>query len=517
MNNFRLFTPYLAGQEFLRDITFMMVPGSHVSAEAWQDGFIMQSFSLLAEDEEQASILNDGFYNWLGYHFEEQVEGQPIWDGLVCQMELVNGRTIRRRSLIDTEKPTHNAIRAQYTADSLNESDELLENGSFAALDPGSSLFVAWEDFWGNGTITGTLGGVDLQAGNAANTYILTRVHVQESTKYRFSFYTKNSASPGRYYVKDVTNNSFIQAITSTGAGATLTQITYDFTTPAGCSGVELGLYCPTVTSDIAFFDDVSFMQFKPLVFNSAWAIEERSIERYGRIEHTIKETSEYTQTEAEQLRDMLLIDRAWPNAYPVSISAENVTAVRLDLVICGYIVTADWQESTVTLSVATDISDVINDLITTNQEFLSVGHIEPNTLEIETLKGLTARQRIANIVPLADSQKDGIYRAYVGPGRLFYYLKINDFTPEYQLMVDGIRQRLSGPLTPPHEVHPAVLRDHTHPMGGPEQGSLLQDARDTLITEVQRRSGQDFPDLRTSELSESDIYSAQLAHSHNR
>lgn len=493
------------------------------NTEVMQGGYLTYTFRLVAQPDspDQVQGLIDRFYQWLGCHVVETYVNDTVWEGMICQMDLSLGRVRRRRSLIDQEVPVYNAIRASYTASSIAESDELMENGGFetASIDT-SHTFETFGNVAGDGAIAsvGTVHGgaaaARLTAGASANTKIGKTIRAQAETQYRLSFWTRGDGThAGRYEIYDVTAGASIVAVTSTGiTGTTYTQVNVDFTTPVDCTGVQVWLMCPSTNTGQAYFDDASLKQYQPTQLNTAYTVNDESVDRYGRIEHTITQTASGSQANAQQAVDMMLQERAWPVAFPVAISQQDQGAV-LDITCCGYIITADWQESEVELGGEVDLSQAIDDLVTTDCPFLTVGQIDENTLQVDDqdLSGTTPRQRIDKLVSLGDASLN-LYRAYVGPGRLFYYVKIDDLTPTYHLMPDGIRANLSGPLLEPWEVHPGVMRDETYPVQTAEEGSQFNDARDMLVTERRAAPGMVIPDLRTANLSDADVYVAQLA-----
>lgn len=244
----------------------------------------------------------------------------------------------------------------------------------------------------------------------------------------------------------------------------------------------------------------------------TGWATSPESIARYGRIEKTLTETASSTQAIAEQFRDMTLAERAWPSPYAVAISRQAHESARLDVMACGYVVTADWQEPTVTIAGTDNVSDVIADLITTDCPELSIGYIEPNTLQVaqEDLRGQTPRQQIEHLVTLGDAAGN-MYRAFVGEGGRFFYRKVSDMTPSYFLTVDGIRSRIGGSVIAATQVQPGIMRDMSYPVVNAEPGSVFLSGQDMLISEVRYRQGVDFPDLRTEEITDSDLFAAKL------
>lgn len=72
-----------------------------------------------------------------------------------------------------------------------------------------------------------------------------------------FTFWTRgDGADAGRYLVFDVTNGVDIIASTSTGvAGVVYTQVSVDFTVPAGCTQIYFRFLSSTVLASVVYFD----------------------------------------------------------------------------------------------------------------------------------------------------------------------------------------------------------------------------------------------------------------------
>src|SRR3990172_694683 len=88
-----LFTPVLLGKNFVKDLT--------KEAQAWQRKVRLQggdwqgTFRIYADE----ATLTDYFYNWLGYHLEESVQGVVSWRGMLYEMTLNTHNASRTRSL----------------------------------------------------------------------------------------------------------------------------------------------------------------------------------------------------------------------------------------------------------------------------------------------------------------------------------------------------------------------------------------------------------------------------------
>ncbi len=517
-----MYAPYLLGQAFIADLTRRMKPGA--SSEQWIGGLWDYAFQLVAapDSANEVSEIFNAFYIWLGNHVEKVYGGEVVWDGMVMQLDLAYGRVRRRRSLIDQSQPVYNATRSTYSEDDITESDELMENGGWEtpSTDTGHT-FETFGDVAGDGTITQTNTNVRtgtyaclLVAGPNRDTKVGKTIHAQEETQYRLSFWARGNGSvAGRYEVWDVTAGASIVAVTSTGVtGTTYTQVNVDFTTPAGCTGVQIWFMCANTNGASTWFDDVSLLQYQPTQKVTAWFVNDASTARYGRIEHTY-ENPTYTEAEAENMAQMELAARAWPAPFVISISEQAQTPT-LDVLACGYWLTAAWQESAVVLSAADDLSAVLNDLITTDCPFLTVGNIQANTFQVLNLDGETALKRIEGLVKLGDASLNH-YRARVGVGRKFYYEQVDLSEPAYRLMPDGLRRSLAGPLLAPDQVRPGVVRDEVYPVDAADPNGVFANIKDMLVTDVVSRGGPPgaLPELRTAELDDADLYAAQVAY----
>jgi len=145
---------------------------------------------------------------------------------------------------------------------------ELLTNAGFeTAGGGGADVFGTWVETTGDGTIVDETTlfrsgahAAKLTAGATANTKVAQTVAVVASVNYRLSFWTRGDGTyGGQYGVYDVSNSANIKAITATAiTGTTYSLITYDFTTPVGCTSVRIDLWNPSINTGIAYFDDIS-------------------------------------------------------------------------------------------------------------------------------------------------------------------------------------------------------------------------------------------------------------------
>jgi hypothetical protein len=105
-----------ATQRFVADLTPNPKRRTDLQAIGWRrsirdvGGFWMGEFDL------QGPIVSLAryFYEYLGYHLEEQVGGHTTWEGILYEMELFSGGSVKRRSL-DT---LYNSVRTYWKDDS---------------------------------------------------------------------------------------------------------------------------------------------------------------------------------------------------------------------------------------------------------------------------------------------------------------------------------------------------------------------------------------------------------------
>lgn len=143
--------------------------------------------------------------------------------------------------------------------------NELSNSGFETAGAGGADVWADWTESAGDGAIANEVvivhGGADaakLTCGASNNTGINQSVTVKENWDYTLSLYTRTdgASTPGLYAIYDVTNGAYITNRTSTGvSGTTYTQMTADFTVPAGCTEVNIRLRPSATDGDIAYYD----------------------------------------------------------------------------------------------------------------------------------------------------------------------------------------------------------------------------------------------------------------------
>lgn len=237
-------------------------------------------------------------------------------------------------------------------------------------------------------------------------------------------------------------------------------------------------------------------------VKETAWAVENESVKRYGRKEE-VASVDDTTTAAAQAHRDTLLKEYAWPWARPVSY--QPVGGAWLDVRVCGYVFTANWRYVTVQDGTLGNISDYVKDIVNTDCEFLSVGTIRQNTLQHRRQTGWAVRawDMIQELVKRGDVSGNP-WRFWVDIGRVANYDAIST-NPRYYIRGPGQLQTLAGEPILSWHLRPGVVRDEMYPVRRSEYSGWLQDVRDVLISEVEVYSDGRFS-LRTAEFGDAEF-----------
>jgi len=244
------------------------------------------------------------------------------------------------------------------------------------------------------------------------------------------------------------------------------------------------------------------------VVAETSVATEDDSITRYGRKEEMIS-LDGFPQAAAEARRDTMLAEHAWPWARPLGVSPLPGGAI-LNVVVCGYVFTANWEYVTVDDGAMGNVSGWVEDIVDTDCPFLTVGRIDTNTLQVK--RELTIDQRawdtLAELALLGDADGDP-WRFYVEIGRTASYEQV-DITPRYYLRDNGLYDSLGSRMAvTPWLVQPGVVRDAQYPVTRAEPGSFLDDARDILVDEVEVSTTSGLM-LKTTLISEEEMLAAR-------
>lgn len=196
--------------------------------------------------------------------------------------------------------------------------------------------------------------------------------------------------------------------------------------------------------------------------------------------------------TAADAFRDRYLKENAYP--YPFVVGMDPTygledfdnpeTSLKVDC--CGYIFTGNWRFESVGDGSQDNLSDYITDIINTDMEFIEVGNINVNTLQVykDTPGEKRAWDVIMDLVSVGDTDGDP-YSFMVGNNRLAYYGQI-DTNPSYYLRDGKIHASPAG--NSPADiwrVRPGVIRDMDYPVTRTYSGGWLNNIRDFYAYEI--------------------------------
>jgi hypothetical protein len=232
------------------------------------------------------------------------------------------------------------------------------------------------------------------------------------------------------------------------------------------------------------------------------------SLAKYGRKEEVLT-LDGVTAAMAQAYADTYLKENAWPWARPVAVS--NATAPRLDVIVVGYVHTANWRYASIVDETTTNLNVWIKDIVDADFEFLSTGFIATNALQVVRKINMRRRgwDKLEELRALGDTNGD-LYQLSVSAGRRVNYGKVGT-EPRY-LLSGGRIMDLSGAAIElsPYLVEPNVVRDQGWPIRSQEKGSFFDDSRDMLIDEIKvDRNGR--LSLRTPLFTEAEILAEQI------
>lgn len=217
----------------------------------------------------------------------------------------------------------------------------------------------------------------------------------------------------------------------------------------------------------------------------TGWIIDQQSINLYGRRENKLSLSGDVPTATATAYANRYLNQYSRPFPRPVSYSREQGTS-SLDIRVTGFVYTANWKYTTVTLGAPSTASAVITSIINTDLEFLLKGMINTNTLTINTLD---ANQRawdsIQSIVKLGDSVGDAPWRVWVNPDRFMSYEKVAD-SPRYFLRGGRVLDNVAAQYeTAPRFARPGIARDADYPFATQFPTGFPSRSSDILVDEV--------------------------------
>ncbi|MCL5998274.1 MAG: hypothetical protein M1546_19810 [Chloroflexi bacterium] len=156
-------------------------------------------------------------------------------------------------------------------------STELIANGGFETAGAGGAdVFGSWSEIIGSGgaiadettLVHGGGHAAKLTGGGALDTQLVAQFAVIPGLSYILSFWEQNGTGSGAYSIYDQSHGTNIRSYTSV-SNATYAQTQDTFTVPAGCTSVQVYLYCPSGNMQTCYYDDVSVLSAQGLLSQS--------------------------------------------------------------------------------------------------------------------------------------------------------------------------------------------------------------------------------------------------------
>jgi hypothetical protein len=213
--------------------------------------------------------------------------------------------------------------------------------------------------------------------------------------------------------------------------------------------------------------------------------------------------------------------EQIWPfDGQDSGTSLGMIDDTSLFVRVCGYVFTANWRYESAGDNTDDNLSDWLDEIITTDCPFLQIGKIASNTRQVrkETKLPMRAWDVVTKLLELGISDGSDIVpaRAYVDNERRFYYEEIRTM-PNYFKRGGGFYTSAGTTISAdPWQVRPAVVRDLTYPIELLEVSGWLSDARDWYMSEVDVWDNQDGTARLVPKgefFEESDILTAQKAY----
>lgn len=514
-----LHAPILLGGGFVTDLTSL--------ARGWRRsirhnlGSHQGTFTMEDLDFED---LKRAFYTWLGHDVREEAEGVRSWRGMVYEMTLVHAGE-RRRISLDT---VANRVRTTYSTLDYVGDNEAVNPGFESVAASGPNVFDGWPQQVGSGgavaqtgdahdgavacAITSDTDGPD--GAGAPMTWVRQNLNLTAGNSYKLTFWTRGDGShAGRWALRDPNAAEWIVAPQSTLIpGATYGQKAYEFAAPSE-GEVLLFFYGPSTDGTQAYFDDVAVNELVEVVYQTDWAENAESIDRYGQIEEQLQSDRVPLAT-AEAYRDRVLAEHAWPQAR--NAGSEPTGATRLEVLVVGYGYTAQWRYATPGDDQVAMSARII-DIVTNDCELLALGSIQVNALEVleepaVDERALDAMMSMVEIGGVDGSGSPVPFVLYVdGENRVHY--EALDLDPVYymrgQLLYNeaGADARAISPWL----IRPGVVRNLDWGEDSPLVGSIFRQGNDSWIEEVEVSADGKVVLKPAEDVSEAELMAMQL------
>ena len=227
---------------------------------------------------------------------------------------------------------------------------------------------------------------------------------------------------------------------------------------------------------------------------STVWQVNQGSIDKYGRREQILY-MDEIDATAAAALAKSELVSKGEVIPETVAIGPQ-VEKDGLHVTVVGKIFTANNRFITVADDTTGDVSDYVSDIITTDCDFLKVGRIQTNTLQVKRTLNEPKRawDGLLELVALGDGTNPWLLYTD-SDGYTHYEAASNIPRYEWRGRQGGLVSRMGAQSF--WEFWPGVIRNVTRPKSVPAPGSFLSDGRDSWIMEVEIGDGFDAPELK--------------------
>lgn len=234
------------------------------------------------------------------------------------------------------------------------------------------------------------------------------------------------------------------------------------------------------------------------------WLENAASIADYGRREEILF-LDQVTEEEATKRIEQYLANYGQPRATGLAINpdAEDKCVVRAS----GYVFTANNRYITVGDGTELDASTYLQNLISTDCEFLTIGSFVENPATVITGQEVPTRvwdeiKRVLQVRPLPTDPNfpDPPHVIQVRPGRIVDY-SVMDVRPRYYWVERSLSADLAGAIAiNPWLVEPGIVRATAWgPISAP-LGSFLQQGNDLIVDEVTMGDGMEQASYSASE-----------------
>ena len=235
----------------------------------------------------------------------------------------------------------------------------------------------------------------------------------------------------------------------------------------------------------------------------TSWYTNDASIAEYGRRELIIP-LDDVSATEAQTKAQDELVKTAYPAAETIALGSQVRDG--LTVTCAGLAFTANNRYVTAGDGSEDNVSTYIQEIIETDCDFLKVGRIQENTLQV--VKAFDAPIRawdaLTDLADIGDGSTPFVI--YVDSDGYVHYHQASN-TPLYEWRGKnggGLTTRLGG--RSPWAYWPGVVRNLKRPSSAPPPGSFLADGRDIWVAEIGMSDGASEPTIKPDGFDPADI-----------